>query len=637
MIDVLNLVPGFNITKDDDYTSFLSRGLFGFEGRTFIMLNGMQLSDLYFGSYIIGNDIPIHLIKRIEIIRGPGSVIYGGTAELAVINIITYAGNDLNGGRFNVRYGQMGKISGHSDVGFTAGKKTENFEISAMGFYGNAMRSNGEQRYIGRDFSFDQRKESAGIVSSAFTLQMKYKENTKIDLMYNHYQNFQVRKFAVDSLDPKPSSSRYSSIEEGINARKIYYKYSTIGTNVSHVFAFDKLKIVPAFNYQYSYPYERSLPREEVVTQRIKPNIYCVYTLDKFELLAGAEYFADLSKVLRPEDIEPFDLLRKNINDAGSDQIMVSNIASYVNAKILIFDKNPKIELNTGLRYDYNELFGDKLNPRIALNLVSGDFHTKLIYNSAFRAPLVANNSFSRYGINPDTLLYSRSKSGVKPEETKVFDWEIGYLITKDLYFSINSYYQVVNNIIEFRYNYKNEDIYSDNGGKIATYGIDSELKYISRKLKSSISVSWCRPRFFDYTNEWAYSYENAKGGDTYICPDNENGVATNLHLLGLSEVKIYTYHSYSINRRISLNINAMYLSEKWAYSGNATSKKLDSQYILGAGINIDRIFRAFSLNISVHDLLNERLNVATAWYDGGYDVLPYKGREISASLSYRF
>jgi outer membrane receptor for ferrienterochelin and colicins len=50
----------------------------------------------------IGSNSPvdIDLIDRIEVIRGPGSALYGTNAFLAVINVITKNGKDLKGGEF---------------------------------------------------------------------------------------------------------------------------------------------------------------------------------------------------------------------------------------------------------------------------------------------------------------------------------------------------------------------------------------------------------------------------------------------------------------------------------------------------------------------------------------------------------
>lgn len=634
LVDVFNLVPGFNISKDDDYTTFLSRGLFGFEGRTLIMVNGMQLSDLYFGSYIIGNDFPIQLIKRIEIIRGPGSVIYGGTAELAVINIVTYTGEEIQGSDVVVRYGHLSKKFGHSDVGFMAGMKNELFDLSIIGAYGKALRTDGEAKYINNDLTYDHNYTSAGIESKSFLISGKYKEKTHFSLLYNEYTNNQVRRFKLAETTDIDNNT-FSTLTEAFENRKVSYTHSTLGAQLFREFTIKDMVITNGISYQYSYPFERKPTREEVYTQRIKPYLFGVYNWKKFEITLGTEYFLDYSKINRPEESLPLDFLRKSIDDQGRDEIGISNFAAYSNLKYKILDAKWKILLNLGARYDYNELYGKKLNPRIALNAYGDMFFFKLIYSSAYRAPLVANNAFSRYGLNPDTALNSRPIEGVKPEDTKVFEMEVNCKIQDAFIMTLNAFYQEVNNIIEFRYNYLNDDLYSDNGGKIGTYGGEFELKYLNKKYKAVGNISWAKPRFFKNNNEWAYSYEDARGGDTYITPDNEDGYPTNLHLLGLPEIKVYSNHTFIFSKNISASFNGLYLSERWAYDGSAKSKRIESQVIFGVGLEYQNDF--LTLMLSVHDIFNQRQDIATSWYDGGYDILHYKGREISLGMRFKF
>jgi hypothetical protein len=109
------------------------------------------------------------------------------------------------------------------------------------------------------------------------------------------------------------------------------------------------------------------------------------------------------------------------------------------------------------------------------------------------------------------------------------------------------------------------------------------------------------------------------------------------LELLSVPDLKLYTNHTFILSRNISVSANCIYLSEKYAYNGNGTSKLLRDQVVFGTGITLSNILPGLKLQLSIHDLFNERLNIATAWYDGGYDVLPYKGREISISAGYKF
>ena len=90
LADVLRLVPGFQLGGDlysSVYAGF--RGIWGSEGKFLVLLDGHEMFELLYYATELGNRIPVDQIERIEIIRGPGSVVYGGSAELAVVNIIT--------------------------------------------------------------------------------------------------------------------------------------------------------------------------------------------------------------------------------------------------------------------------------------------------------------------------------------------------------------------------------------------------------------------------------------------------------------------------------------------------------------------------------------------------------------------
>ncbi len=50
------------------------------------------------------NDLPVANIKQVEIIRGPGSALYGANAFIAVINIITESGEEIDGAEFQIRF-----------------------------------------------------------------------------------------------------------------------------------------------------------------------------------------------------------------------------------------------------------------------------------------------------------------------------------------------------------------------------------------------------------------------------------------------------------------------------------------------------------------------------------------------------
>jgi iron complex outermembrane receptor protein len=80
-----------------------------------------------FGIYWKG--LPASMIERIEVIRGPGSALYGADASAGVINIITKTAGKIKTTEFGIRTGsfdtqtawmQYGTDWQDLDIGFTA-------------------------------------------------------------------------------------------------------------------------------------------------------------------------------------------------------------------------------------------------------------------------------------------------------------------------------------------------------------------------------------------------------------------------------------------------------------------------------------------------------------------------------------
>ena len=63
-----------------------------------ILFNGHRLNeDIDGGATVINLALPMAHVKRVEIIRGPGSALFGANAFLAVINLVTATAEDLEG------------------------------------------------------------------------------------------------------------------------------------------------------------------------------------------------------------------------------------------------------------------------------------------------------------------------------------------------------------------------------------------------------------------------------------------------------------------------------------------------------------------------------------------------------------
>src|SRR5580700_745710 len=102
LADILRTVRGFFVTYNRNYTSLGVRGFArpgDFNTRILLLVDGHRLNDNVYDEAMIGTEFPIDIdmIRRIEIVRGPVSSLYGSNALFAIINIITKRGQDLNG------------------------------------------------------------------------------------------------------------------------------------------------------------------------------------------------------------------------------------------------------------------------------------------------------------------------------------------------------------------------------------------------------------------------------------------------------------------------------------------------------------------------------------------------------------
>jgi len=107
--DILRLVPGFEYAIDVQSLFGIGfRGMWGHEGKVLVMIDNHPINCFGYGNTNFFGHLPASVIERIEIIRGPGSALYGTFAEVAVINIITKTGKGLQGAEIALQGGAVG-------------------------------------------------------------------------------------------------------------------------------------------------------------------------------------------------------------------------------------------------------------------------------------------------------------------------------------------------------------------------------------------------------------------------------------------------------------------------------------------------------------------------------------------------
>lgn len=90
----LRWVRGVFVTDDRNYTYVGVRGLQrpgDYNNKVLITLDGHSLNGNVYGDGLFGSELGIDMetLERIEVVRGPGSALYGSNAVLAVVNLVT--------------------------------------------------------------------------------------------------------------------------------------------------------------------------------------------------------------------------------------------------------------------------------------------------------------------------------------------------------------------------------------------------------------------------------------------------------------------------------------------------------------------------------------------------------------------
>lgn len=108
--EALETVPGVHVSRTADryFSTYMIRGIVGnpLNPQVLMLQNGIPVNELYRGDKgQAWGGLPLDNVARIEVIRGPGSALYGADAYAGVINIITKAAVDTPGTEFGARAG----------------------------------------------------------------------------------------------------------------------------------------------------------------------------------------------------------------------------------------------------------------------------------------------------------------------------------------------------------------------------------------------------------------------------------------------------------------------------------------------------------------------------------------------------
>ncbi len=135
---LLEMQPGVDIAQNglNDY-NVNTRGFnSSLNRRLLVLLDGRDLAVAFLGSQEWnGLSVPAEDLGKLELIRGPGSALYGANAFNGVINILTPRPRDIAGGKITIAGGEKNTI--RTDVRFAAVADHWSYKVNAGRFQGD--------------------------------------------------------------------------------------------------------------------------------------------------------------------------------------------------------------------------------------------------------------------------------------------------------------------------------------------------------------------------------------------------------------------------------------------------------------------------------------------------------------------
>jgi iron complex outermembrane receptor protein len=480
--EVLEAVPGMHVSRSRLITSYPpSYGMRGILSdsapHVLTMINGIPRTSVYLGNPDeFPVELPIENIARIEVIRGPGSAVYGADAFAGTVNIITKTAGEISGSSFGVRAGSFDTW----DSWLQHGSKQGALEIATFLKIGS---TNGQQRTVRTD-------AQSGIDALGFAPAASLAPGSvnlghddidgQIDLAYEKFRlraayvlrdNVETGAGAAAALDPigRIRSERFSSDlswSDAAFARDLGLTLQAAFMHLSNETT-TPLMIFPKGAFFGTFP-NGMIGAPDKSERQARLSASTVYSgFADHRLRFGLGH--DELEIYKTSETKNFALTTGlpaplPMYSASGSNLFLSPQKRKVNY-IYVQDEWSFARdwtLTGGVRHDHYSDFGGTTNPRVALVWEARqDLTAKLMYGSAFRAPSFVEQYATG---NPVAL----GNSSLTPEKISTFEGVLIWQARHNLLASLSIFQHKISDIIALTGStYQNTGKQDGNGGEL--------------------------------------------------------------------------------------------------------------------------------------------------------------------------
>ncbi|PTQ88858.1 TonB-dependent receptor plug domain-containing protein [Agitococcus lubricus] len=635
--EVLETVPGLHVTRSQQSYAgrYIIRGITStYNPQALVLINGVPVTSLFTGNRgNIWGGMPVKAIARVEVIRGPGSALYGADAFAGVINIVTKNGKDLKDTQATVRVGSFNTQA----VSVAHGGQYAGLEL---GFVIEAQRTDGWKKTVHTDAQTVLDKLLATQASLAPNTINTAKDmldtrldiasdNARLRLGYQGRYNVESSVGYAEALDPSShiNSQRYNvdysySLKElapqlDVDIRTSYYR------NTQEVKA--NILLYPKGAFGGDFP-EGFIGNPGYLEENARIDLSALYKgMDNHLFRVGSGFtWDDMFEVTEtknfmvaflPSGAPVFPPRPNGIDDVSDTAEVYLPESQRKNYYFFIQDEwkfAPNWQATTGVRYDHFSDFGDTTNPRLALVWAATEkITTKLLYGKAFRAP-----AFSELFVTSNPI--ALGNPNLTPETIDTYELAFSHQLSKDMLYTANIYHYRINDFISFVPTSCACGVnQAQNLGNIEGHGLELELDY-------SVLENW---RILAN-----YAYQKSIDQNT----DADVGEAPN-H-------QIYLRNEWTVASGVFFDAQLTWVGKQQRVLGDMRDPVSDYTTV-DLTLRKHDILTGFDMSLSIRNAFNAdirepspRSSLPTNEHTGSIpNDFPMAGRSLYAELSYLF
>ncbi|MCP4278332.1 MAG: TonB-dependent receptor [Gammaproteobacteria bacterium] len=635
--EALETVPGLHVAPsalNRMEAVYSIRGIHtGFNPQVLLLLDGIPLQYSNTGGRPQLFDLSVASIERIEVIRGPGSAVYGADAYSGVINVITKSADTIDGTEMGGRIGSFNA----RDLWLQHGDQWSGMDV----VFGLAyQRTDGDSgRVVSSDLqsAFDTAFATSAslapgpLSTNSERLETRFglkNDNWHLNLWSWMQDDTGVGAGAAQALDPNGTQS------DKIYRIDIAYKTADLvadwnfNTRLSHTYydtqaEFNLLPsgaVVPIGadgNLNFAAPVGMVSFPDGLIGQPggegqdSQLEVVATYSgmLNHHWRMAGGIR----RQLLETKEFKNFGpgvidgtqpVVNGTLTDVTGTAYVYTPDSSRTNYHLSVQDEwqfAPDWELTAGIRYDGYSDFGSTVNPRVALVwATSHALTTKLLYGSAFRAPSFTELYFAN---NPVSL----GNSTLQPEIIDTLELAFNYRPSPNLQGNLSLFAYEAKDLIEYVADSGATTQTAQNARDQDGYGFELEADWkVSRDLRINANYAW------------QHSEDASTGVDIHDAPGQQ----------------LYFNAHWRVAPQWSVNSQLNWVGGRKRASGD-TRDEIDDYTLVNLTLKRQGVVPGLDLTLSILNLFDENAREPS---DGTIaDDYPLEGRSVWVAAHFGF